>query len=530
MQGFGYNAAAQKHTTGRDPKIEVTKPLTQFICVPITETNPDAFLAATREAAQSADMVELRLDYLSDEHRQTVIDRLPALIAEVAGINLLLTFRPREQGGKCDLSLQDRQMFWRTLPLEVTGAIRFADFEFDLVESLGQHSPIPWEKVICSWHHFAETPGDLLARYDRMAATPAAAVKIATMANKIGDCLRTFELIDYANGKKPVIALGMSLAGLATRVLSLSRGAMLTFGSLRHGTESAAGQPTIADLRDLYRIKQLNRDTEIFGIIGNPVGHSRSPLMHNSALEQLRRNGVYLPFEVEDAGRFLQDFVRPATKKIDWRLRGLSVTIPHKLAVMPFLDHIDATAKAIGAVNTIVVESDELHGYNTDVIGAMKPLEELTELQGARVAVIGAGGSARAICYGLNQRGADVTIFARNLQKAQTLADELNTKLVGIETFSGDADIVINCTPIGMLHHGEGQSPLRAESLAGVKLVYDLIYTPEETVLLRDAKAAGCQTLGGLAMLVGQAAEQFRLWTGQEAPLEVMWQAVSRCV
>ncbi len=504
--------------------------MNQFICVPITETNPEAFLAATREAAQAADVVELRLDYLSDENCRTVIEQLPALVGEVAGINLLLTFRPREQGGQRDLSLQDRQTFWRSLSPKVVSVIRFADFEFDLVESFGQQSPVPWEKVICSWHNFAETPDDLPARYDRMAATPAAVVKIATMANGIGDCLRTFELIEYAQGKKPVIALAMSLAGLSTRILSLSRGAMLTFGSLRRGSESAAGQPTVADLRQLYRIKQLTRDTEIFGIIGNPVGHSRSPLMHNPALETLGRNGVYLPFEVLDAGEFIRDFVRPVTKKLDWRLRGLSVTIPHKLAVMPHLDHIDATAKNIGAVNTIVVEGDELHGYHTDGTGAMKPLEGLVELRGARVAVIGAGGSARAICYGLSQREADVTIFARDLHKAQSLADEFNTKLAALDTFSGDADIVINCTPIGMLHHSEGQSPLHADSLAGVKLVYDLIYTPEVTALLRDANAAGCQTLGGLAMLVGQAREQFRLWTGLEAPLEVMWQAASRGV
>ncbi|MGH9801115.1 MAG: shikimate dehydrogenase, partial [Blastocatellia bacterium] len=479
------------------------------------------------EAAQSADMVELRLDYLTSENCRTVIEKLPAL---ASGNNLLLTFRPREQGGQRDLSLQDRQTFWRSLPTEIVSAIRFADFEFDLVESFGQQSPVPWEKVICSWHNFAETPDGLPARYDRMAATPAAVVKIATMANGIGDCLRTFELIEHAKGKKPVIALAMSLAGLATRVLSLSRGGMLTFGSLRRGAESAAGQPTVADLSQLYRIKELNRETEIFGVMGNPVGHSRSPLMHNPALSKLGRNGVYLPFEIADAAQFIRDFVRPATKKIDWRLRGLSVTIPHKLAVMPHLDHVDATAKTIGAVNTIVVEGEKLVGYNTDVTGAMKPLEELTELRGARVAVIGAGGSARAICYGLNQRGAEVTIFARDLRKAQLLADEFNTKLAALDCFSGDTDIVINCTPIGMLHHSEGQSPLRADSLPGVKLVYDLIYTPEETALLGDAKAAGCQTLGGLAMLVGQAAEQFRLWTGLEAPLDVIWQAASRHV
>lgn len=501
---------------------------TSYICVPITEANSEAFLVAIEAAAESADVIELRLDYLDGEHRAEVLNQLPEA---AKGKNLLLTFRPREQGGQQDLSLWDRQNFWRTLPPEIISAIRFADFEFDLVESLGESSPIPWEKVICSWHNFEETPDGLIARYEQMAVTPAAVVKIATMANRIDDCLRTFELIEYAQGKKPVIALGMSLAGVATRILSLSRGALLTFGSLKRGAESAAGQPTVAELRDLYRVKRLNRDSEIYGIIGNPVGHSRSPLMHNAALARFDRNAVYLPFEVDDAAKFIRDFVHPTTKKLDWRLRGLSVTIPHKLAVMPFLDHIDATAKAIGAVNTIVIEGNELHGYNTDVIGAMKPLEELIALRGARVAVIGAGGSARAICYGLQQRGADLTIFARDTRKAQPLADEFKTGLTALDSFAGDADIVINCTPIGMLHHSEGQSPLPAESLQGVKLVYDLVYTPEETALLRYAREAGCQTLGGLAMLVGQAVEQFRLWTGLEASPDnlddVMWWAVS---
>jgi 3-dehydroquinate dehydratase/shikimate dehydrogenase len=359
-----------------------------------------------------------------------------------------------------------------------------------------------------------------------MASLPAAVVKIATQANRISDCLRIFDLIEHANGRKPVIALAMGLPGLMTRALSLSRGAMLTFGSLRRGAESAAGQPTVAELRDLYRVKQISRDSEIFGVMGNPVGHSRSPLMHNAALKALNRNGVYLPFEVDDVGSFICGFVHPKTKILDWNLRGLSVTIPHKLAVIPYLDFIDATARSVGAVNTIVIKEDELHGYNTDVAGAMRPLDEMIDVRGARVAVIGAGGSARAICYGLSQRGAGVTIYARELKKAQPLADEFKTRLAQLDSFSGGADVVINCSPVGMSGHSEGRSLIKAESLEGVKLVYDLIYAPEETALLGEAKRAGCRTLGGLAMLVGQAAEQFRLWTGLEAPIDVLWRAV----
>ncbi|MGE0130767.1 MAG: shikimate dehydrogenase [Blastocatellales bacterium] len=497
------------------------------ICAPITETRANEFLKSAEEAAKVADAIELRLDYLSEDERRSLLPRLPDFAVRVT-MPLIVTFRPREQGGKRDLTLQDRRDFWRGLPPEIVSSIAFADFELDLVESFAdRHPPVPWEKVICSWHDFAETPYDLIARYERMAATPAAVVKIATQANRIADCLRVFDLIEHAKGKKPVIALAMGLPGLMTRTMALSRGAMLTFGSLRRGAESAAGQPTVTELRDLYRVKKLTRHSMILGIIGNPVGHSRSPLMHNAALKSLNHDGVYLPFEVDDVVSFVRDFVHPKTKKLDWNLRGLSVTIPHKLAIIPHPDFIDATARAIGAVNTVVIEGEQLHGYNTDVVGAMKPLDEMIDVKNARVAVIGAGGSARAICYGLRERGADTTIYARDLKKAQPLADEFKAQMATLDSFNGEADVVINCAPIGMHGHSEGQSLINAELLKSVKLVYDLIYTPEETALLRDAKQAGCQTLGGLAMLVGQAAEQFRLWTGLEAPVDVMWRAVS---
>ncbi len=219
--------------------------------------------------------------------------------------------------------------------------------------------------------------------------------------------------------------------------------------------------------------------------------------------------------------------MHPKTKKLDWNLRGLSVTIPHKLSVMPQLDFIDPAAKVVGAVNTIVVKGEALHGYNTDVNGAMKPLEELLEIKGARVAIIGAGGAARAICFGLLERGASVTVYARDVHKAQTLAADFNINTASISNFKGNADIVINCTPVGMQGHDEGSSPIDTDTLYHVRLVYDLIYNPLETQLLKAAKAAGCQTLSGMAMLIGQAAEQFRLWTGENAPTDVMWQSIA---
>ena len=493
-----------------------------LICVPITETKAETFLKAMTEAVQVADIIELRLDYLRDDELAKLLLALPDFDAVKP---LLFTFRPREQGGMRDLTLAGRLSFWRNLSNEIKALIAFADFELDLVEHLAmQTSPLPWEQIICSNHNFDETRANLHEIYERIARTPAAVVKIATKANRIADCLPLFDVMQ--RGEKPVIILGMGLPGIATRILALSRGAMLTFGALKRGAESASGQPTATELRELYRVHQLTKHSEIYGVIGNPIGHSRSPLIHNAALKAVGRDAVYLPLEVDDAPEFMRDFVHPKTKKLDWNLRGLSVTIPHKLSVMPHLDFISPAAQAVGAVNTIIVKGNALHGDNTDVIGAMKPLEELVAIKGTRAAIIGAGGAARAICYGLQQRGASVTIYARDVHKAQTLANEFKVQVATIADFNRNADIVINCTPVGMQGHNESTSPLNADSLHNVQLVYDLIYNPLETQLLKDAKAAGCQTLGGMAMLLGQAAEQFRLWTGEDAPLDVMARAV----
>lgn len=495
----------------------------KLICVPLTETKAEAFLHAIAEATHTADIIELRLDYLREEELASVLSELPQRDFVKP---LLFTFRPREQGGMRDLTLEERLQFWCNLPTELISKIKFADFELDLVEHLAEQTPpLPWSKIICSQHNFDETPAKLNEIYARIARTPAAVVKIATKANRIADCLPLFELMQ--RGEKPVIILGMGLPGIATRILALSRGALLTFGALRRGAESASGQPTATELRELYRAHQLTPQSEIYGVIGHPIGHSRSPLIHNAALQAVGRDAVYLPLEVDDAAEFIRDFVHPKTKELDWNLRGLSVTIPHKLSVMPHLDFISPAAEAVGAVNTILVKDNELHGDNTDVIGAMNPLEEFLDVNGARAAIIGAGGAARAICYGLQQRGASVTIYARDVHKAQTLAEEFNAQAAAISDLRGNVDLVINCTPVGMQGHNEGTSPINADALKNVRLVYDLIYNPRETQLLIEAKAAGCQTLGGMAMLLGQAAEQFRLWTGEEAPLTVMWQAIA---
>ena len=313
----------------------------------------------------------------------------------------------------------------------------------------------------------------------------------------------------------------MGQAGMITRVLGPSRGSFLTYGSLVSGKESAEGQFTCEELIDLYQIRRLSRDTSITGIIGSPIAHSASPAMHNRAFAELGLDFVYLPLEVQNVEEFFKRMVRPNTREVDWNLRGLSVTIPHKTKIIPLLYEVNEDAGEVGAVNTIVVNQGLLIGYNTDVQGSMGPLEKVCALTGENCAVIGAGGAARAVIYGLLRRGARVNVFARSIKEAYPMSDSFC--VAPIESLaSSDVRVVINTTPVGMRGHSEGSTPLPGEALQGRLIVYDLVYNPLETKLLIDARAAGCRTISGLEMLIAQAALQFELWTGKKPPIEEM--------
>jgi shikimate dehydrogenase len=261
----------------------------------------------------------------------------------------------------------------------------------------------------------------------------------------------------------------------------------------------------------------INGSTELYGIMGNPVSHSLSPAMHNAAFRHLGLNKVYLPFPVQDAGAAIRGFKSLGVK-------GVSVTIPHKQAVIDFLDEIDPVAAKIGAVNTLVIDNDRVLGLNTDWLGANAALSQLTTLTGKKVLLLGAGGSARAIGFGLLEAGADLTLASRTPDKGQTLAKALGCPWLALTAIDAvKADILINATSVGMGANCE-QTPIAGEALANFSLVMDIVYAPLETRLLREAQAAGCQTINGLAMLLYQGVAQFERWTGLAAPVEVMRQ------
>ena len=488
------------------------------VCVPVCVKSFAQLERECERASEYADIIELRLDCL--ETAENLPAKLEELLPKISR-SVILTFRPSEQGGYCHLSRQERQAFWSTdLRLRSDALV---DVESDLINESAVH--FDWSRVIASHHDFSGVPANLDQIYQQLAATPARVVKLAVQANDITDCIPVFRLLDRARKDgREVIALAMGNAGIATRILGPSRGAFLTYGSLADESATAPGQLNARQLRSVYRIDEIDENTMICGLVGLPAMHSVSPHMHNAAFAANGVNGVYLPFEVRDVSGFVKRMVHPRTRELEWNLRGLSVTAPHKSAVMELLDWVDPEAKAIGAVNTVLIEKDQLHGYNTDVHGFINPLlQRLSSLKDLSVAVIGAGGAARAAVWGLKQHEAKVTVFARNVSKAESFG--VTTESLTGASFHG-YDIVINATPLGsgeLIDH----TPAVTDQLGGAGLVYDLVYNPIETKFLQEARQAGCETLGGLAMLVAQATLQFELWTGKKPSPSLMHDAAA---
>ena len=497
------------------------------ICVPVCESSVRELESAFGRAAEMGDIIELRLDCLEPFESEQALEEIQKIVRE-SDRATIYTLRPAEQGGRCELDYASRYVFWNMqYDLHATD---WHDVELDLAEGFASSKdappcPVKWDQMICSHHDFVGVPADLEQIYERMAATPARILKIAVQADDITDCLPVFRLLERARSEgREMIAIAMGPAGIATRILGPSRGAFLTYGALETGRATAPGQITAEELRAVYRIDLINSQTEIKGLVGAPVAHSVSPQIHNAAFAAAGVNAVYIPFEVRDVKSFLRRMVHPRTREISWNLRGLSITAPHKTAVIDFLDWVEPAAQEIGAVNTIVVEDDALHGYNTDVTAILQPvIESLGPLRDARCAVIGAGGAASAALWRLRNEGATVTVFARNLEKAKTIGDRFGARAESLAAarFEG-FDLVINTTPLGTKGALEDETPATSVQLGGARFAYDLVYNPTETRFMREAREVGCEAVGGLAMLVEQAAQQFRLWTGSDAPTEIM--------
>jgi 3-dehydroquinate dehydratase / shikimate dehydrogenase len=500
------------------------------ICVPVCALRLNELEHAIGQAAEVADIIELRFDCV-DKERLTEALRDFDRLRKLARQPFIITFRPAEQGGHRAIALNERIDFWLNQnPFYRPQPGDFADIEAELLIDQSPNteywrSQLPSHSLICSHHDFVGMPPNLDALYEQIAATSASVTKIAVHADDAIDCIPIFQLLERAQTDgREMIAIAMGHAGIMTRILGPSRGSFLTYGSLDNDSATAPGQVTANELREVYRIDHLNRESEIFGIIGNPVNHSLSPRIHNASFAAGELNAVFIPFEVRDAVQFLRRMAHPKSREIDWNLRGLSVTAPHKATVIPYLDWVDASAKEIGAVNTIVAQDSQLLGYNTDALGFIMPLrKKFSSLRTARCAIIGAGGATRACLWALRKEGAECTLFVRNTEKASGLARQFEVESRQLaDAHFGEFDIVINATPLGTFGERESATAATAEQLRGVRLAYDLVYNPLQTRFLREARDAGCDTLGGIEMLLSQATEQFKLWTGKEADEMVM--------
>jgi 3-dehydroquinate dehydratase/shikimate dehydrogenase len=487
----------------------------KMICVSVCAETAGELVENIKKAQRSADVIEVRFDCLPPEEMEKVLADWPDTEKQ-----LLATFRPRDQGGKRELTIAERENFWQAV-----GLFNWADIETDMPGAIkGKRAG----KLICSYHNFTGTPENLSDVYEDLKSAGADVIKIAVQTDDITGGLPLWKLLQKAKAEKiQLVPIAMGEAGKWTRILGLAYGAPMTYAALETGKEIAPGQISAEDLRDVYRVKELDEETEIYGTIGFPIAHSLSPYMQNEAFKITGHRAVFIPLEVKDLDSFIKRFLPESGLNI----KGLSVTIPHKQTIMKYLDEIDETAQKIGAVNTVRIVDGKLHGFNTDALGFITPLKKAySSLPGAKAAILGAGGAARACIYALQKEGVAVTVFARDLKKAEPLAEKFDIELKELPITNYQLpDIVINATPLGTKGETEHQSIIDARQFEGVSLAYDLVYNPSVTRFMREAQNAGVpKVLGGMEMLVAQGAEQFRIWTGQTAPAEEMRSAVLR--
>jgi 3-dehydroquinate dehydratase / shikimate dehydrogenase len=338
------------------------------------------------------------------------------------------------------------------------------------------------------------------------------------MARKLADSRR---LLRLAQGTDRVVAVPMGEVGLPGRILSLREGGALAYAPVAAAT--APGQIGLQDLLKLYRAHELTRQTGVYGVIGDPIGHSLSPLLHNTGYVAAKKDAVFLPFLVEELGEFLK--VLP-----EFGVQGFSVTLPHKQKIFRSLDECEPLAEEIGAVNTVTVtKNGKLAGSNTDYVGVLRALAGKMKLQGSRVVIFGAGGAARAVAFAVAKAGAEVLVCARREKAAKELARAVGGGVLRRSALRKEkVDALVNATPVGMYPH-PANSPLEAAELR-CALVMDLIYRPLETKLLRMAKARGIKTVSGVEMFLAQGIAQWELWMKSRAPEPAMREAVLRAL
>jgi 3-dehydroquinate dehydratase / shikimate dehydrogenase len=544
------------------------------ICVVIGRTRHGMVQVEVQEAAkQGARLIELRLDFLKKAPDfKRLLENKPC--------QMIATVRRPPDGGKWDGSEDARRMLLRQA---VVGGFDWVDLETDVAEAIPRFGKV---RRIVSYHNFREMPAELEKIHEKMCAQDADVVKIVVRAQHPNDNLRVLGLVK--NTKKPTVAFCMGDLGFPSRILQAKYGAPFTYAAFNKERNIAPGMPSFTEVTKIYHYHEIGADTAVYGVIGDPVGHSLSPLIHNTAFRKLGIDAVYLPFRVprDTLGDFLKAFDRVPVK-------GYSVTIPQKEAAALIAGEKDETVERTSAANTLVRGEGSYSAHNTDYDGVLQTLHDFLPtfthqpidippaailapggvganvslpagaltarpaasgtgsgittspapsapappppppgggIAGRVVLVLGAGGVARAVAHALHQEGALVTISNRTSDRGQSLATEVGCRYVEWTSRHGVlCDLVINCTSVGMHPHVD-ESPLHPSYFKPGLIVFDTVYTPEQTLLIKEAKDRGCHVITGVELFIRQAARQFEYFTGRAAPGDLFRRVIRRAL
>jgi len=458
---------------------------------------------------------ELRLDYLQDFtsfeqnlHQMLMRLHLPAVIA---------TCRRGVAGGKFQGTVEQQAAI---LAAAVRAGCSWVDIEIESIKQAGSSLLASFRpaRVIVSYHNYRQTP-PLGSVYRRLARLPAQVVKIATHARQLRDNLQVQRTLKAHRRHHPkLVALAMGPSGLPSRLLALFWGSLFTYASVGNHQGTAPGQVPSEIMRTIYRVDRLAPRTQMYGVVGTHASISLSPAMQNAAFQAKHFDALFLPCETAHLKDFL-DFAKAMG------LRGFSVTMPYKRAILKALDWVDPLTQRIGACNTVAVQNGKWMGWNTDAAAVVEVLTKRLRLEGSRILILGAGGAARAAAYALRDEGAEVILAARREANARRLARSVGAQVVSWGSADNlEVDAAVNATPVGMYPQVD-VSPVDLARLR-VRVVFDMVYYPLETRFLAEARGRGLITITGLEMLVSQGARQFELWTGLSAPRALMEQAV----
>ena len=502
------------------------------LCVAIQASSPEELIERAASALADSRFLEFRLDSLAKP--ASILPKVKEFLAAHRDTTVLATCRRKQFGGLFTGSLKAE---FEVLLAAAEAGCQIVDLE---VESAEEAAPRQLDQLrdglraagtalLISFHDFSRTK-NLDQTALRIEVFQPDFVKVVSTAKSLADNLAVLKLIQEHSRSVEVVGIAMGEEGLVSRVLGLRAGAPFTFAAFSDSPISdkpatvstqatAPGQLTARTLRDLYRVEQLDQATRIFGVAGDPIAHSLSPLMHNAAFRRENVNAILLPLITHKVADLI-------TLARELPLAGSAVTMPLKQEVLPHLANSDPLTARIGACNTLRTGADgKLYGFNTDVAGVVRPLERRLKLQGARIVVLGAGGAARAAVFGLVEQGAEVFIVNIVHEDAVKLAKQAKAKALKRDLFAKAAfDVLINATPCGM--EGNKQPLPITEKELNASLVFDMVYNPLETPLLKLAKERGIPVISGMEMFVQQGARQFEIWTGKPAPEAEMMRVV----